>query len=345
MKFQVGDKVVVRLSNEEGEVIEIIDEKMVIVEVRGVKFPAYTDQLDFPYFKWFTEKKLVQDKKKIEKQYIDHIPRENKKIIRKEADGVWLTFIPVFVEDEFGDDVVDRLKIHLINKTNDHFKFTYQLDYFGETHFELNNEVIAFEDFYIHDIDFENLNDSPAFNFEFSLKESSKQKAAHHEAHLKLKPKQVFKQIEQLQKKGEPTFSYKLFDEYPDKPFEEDKGLDMSSLMNKGFKVKVYDASKGRQYLEPARQNIDLHIENLTPDPDVLDNFEKMTLQLDTFEKYLELAIAHHLPMFIAIHGVGTGKLRDEIHEVLRTKKEVKHFVNRYHPAYGFGATEIFFQY
>ncbi len=63
MKFQVGDKVLVLHSNEEGEVIEIMSNKMVMVDVRGVKFPAYIDQLDFPYFKRFTEKKLFPQKK------------------------------------------------------------------------------------------------------------------------------------------------------------------------------------------------------------------------------------------------------------------------------------------
>lgn len=58
MKFQVGDKIVVRHSNEDGEVIDIINEKMVMINVRGVKFPAYIDQIDFPYFKMFSQKKL-----------------------------------------------------------------------------------------------------------------------------------------------------------------------------------------------------------------------------------------------------------------------------------------------
>ncbi len=63
MKFQVGDKVLILHSNEEGEVIDIINDKMVMVDVRGVKFPAYIDQLDFPYFKRFSEKKLFPQKK------------------------------------------------------------------------------------------------------------------------------------------------------------------------------------------------------------------------------------------------------------------------------------------
>ena len=64
MKFQVGDKVLILHSEEEGEVVDIINNKMVMVDVRGVKFPAYIDQLDFPYFKRFSEKKTVLPVKK-----------------------------------------------------------------------------------------------------------------------------------------------------------------------------------------------------------------------------------------------------------------------------------------
>ena len=51
MKFEVGDKVVVKHSNDDGVVKEVINDKMVLVEVRGVKFPVYNDQLSYPYFK------------------------------------------------------------------------------------------------------------------------------------------------------------------------------------------------------------------------------------------------------------------------------------------------------
>lgn len=59
-------------SEEEGKVIEIINDKMVMIEVRGVKFPAYTDQIDFPYYKMFTKKKEPV-KQKI---FVDNIKRE-----------------------------------------------------------------------------------------------------------------------------------------------------------------------------------------------------------------------------------------------------------------------------
>jgi dsDNA-specific endonuclease/ATPase MutS2 len=53
----------------------------------------------------------------------------------------------------------------------------------------------------------------------------------------------------------------------------------------------------------------------------------------------------HHQSQLIVIHGIGTGKLRDEIHDLLRLKKEVKSFVNQFHPSFGYGATEIYFEY
>jgi hypothetical protein len=340
MKFEVGDKVVVIQTNEEGEVIDIINNKMVMIDVRGVKFPAYVDQLDFPYFKRFTEKKLFPPKK--EKKFIDDVPREKKKITEKVVDGVWLTFIPVMDTDDFGDDVVIELKVHLLNRTETAYKFTYQLNYFGNTEFELVNQVHAFEDFYLHDVPFENLNDSPAFNFEFSLVTPDKNKADYFETNLKLKPRQVFNKIEEVRKKGEATFSYKLLDQYPGRPYEEPV-VELASLAKAGFKI--YDASKARQHLEPAKQELDLHIEKLTPDWESMSNLEILTLQIKTFEKYFDLAMAHRLPWLIVIHGVGSGKLRDEIHEMLRLRKGVKRFVNQYHPAYGYGATEIYFQY
>ena len=79
MKFQIGDKVLILHSNEEGEVVDIINNKMVMVDVRGVKFPAYIDQLDFPYFKRFSEKKLFPEKKK-QKSYIDNVKKEKERV-------------------------------------------------------------------------------------------------------------------------------------------------------------------------------------------------------------------------------------------------------------------------
>jgi hypothetical protein len=340
MKFEIGDKVVVKHSNEDGEVIDIINEKMVMVEVRGVKFPAYIDQLDFPYFKRFTEKKLFPEKKK-PKTYVDQVPKEKVTTITKQTNGVWLFFWPKFATDEFGDEVVEVLKVHLVNGTTSGYHFDYKLSYQGDPEFQLKNQVLNNQDFYLHDIPFEKVNDSPLFECEFSLITPDKKKADFYETSLKLRPKQVFSKIEELKAKDQPSFSFKLFDAYPDK-LVEDK-LDMSKLSNSGFKV--YEASKARQHLEPAKFVIDLHMEKLSDDWRSLSSYEILSMQLKEFEKYYDLAVAHRQPSLVVIHGLGSGKLRDEIHELLRHKKEVKTFVNQYHASYGYGATEIYLDY
>lgn len=351
MKFEIGDRVLVLHSNEEGEVIDIINNKMVMVDVRGVKFPAYIDQLDFPYFKKFSENKLIPGKKDLPvgspaarhgkrgKKYIDDIKKE--KDAPKVSDGVWITFLPVMETDEFGDEVVEELKIHLINRTDTAYRFTYTLNYFGKPDFDLKNEILPFQDFYLHDIPFEDLNDSPTFEFEFSLIQPQKDKSDHYEASLRLKPKQLFTKIEEIRLKGEAIFSHRLFERYPDKLIEEK--VELGRLAATGYKV--YDAAKAKQHLEPPRSVVDLHIEKITDDWSDLSNHEIVTLQLKTFEKYYDLAVAHMQPSLIVIHGVGTGRLREEIHEQLKHRKEVKTFVNQYHPAFGYGATEIFFEY
>lgn len=339
MKFQIGDKVLVLHSNEEGEVIDIINDQMVMVEIRGVRFPAYTDQLDFPYFKRFSEQKSIPEKK-INK-YIDQIPSAKTIIGPNLPDGIWLTFLPKFTHDEFGDEVVHSLKVHLINGTDIGYNFNFVLYYQGKSNFELKNQLLPKQDFYLTDVLFENVNDSPSFEFEFSLINHDKRKADFYETALKLKPKQVFNKIEEIKKKNAPTFSYQLFDTYPDKP--QDNKLDLSKLSATGFKV--YEATKFREHLAPARSAIDLHIERLMDGWEKLSSFEIVNLQLAEFEKYYQLAVLHYQPSFTVIHGIGTGRLKDEIHELLRHRKEVKYFVNQYHPSYGYGATEIYFQY
>jgi len=341
MKYQLGDDILVLHSNEEGKVVEIINDKMVMIEVRGVKFPAYMDQIDFPYFKRFTEKKLIPSKKIEPKTYIDQLPKEKPQPNKiKVANGVWLSFIPKFELDDFNDEVVDVLKIHLINNTDQHLKFIYQQQFNGISNFELLNEIQPFHDFYLHDIDFAAVNDSPSFSIEFSLKNPQKNKAPHFETALKLKPKQVFQKVEALKENNEPTFSYLLYEQYPDKEVEY---FPLDSLVAKGFKV--YDAGKAREHLPPARSVIDLHIEKLADNYTSMSNFEMLTLQLKELEKWIDISVAHHQFELIVIHGVGTGKLREEIHEYLKTRKEVKYFINQYDARFGYGATIVYFEY
>jgi hypothetical protein len=70
-----------------------------MIEVKGVRFPAYMDQIDFPYFKMFSEKRIVE-KKKI---FIDNVRQEKGNLKIKVDNGVFLALMPVFDKDVFDD--------------------------------------------------------------------------------------------------------------------------------------------------------------------------------------------------------------------------------------------------
>lgn len=331
MKFEVGDDIIVMLTKEEGKIIEFIDDKIALVEVRGVRFPANIDQLDYPYFQRFSKKKSEPVKK--EKTYIDHIPKEKQKPqAGLPEEGILLSVLPKFILDEFDDEVVDTLKLYLVNKTNAAYHFSYKQYFAGKLSFDLNNEIAPFKDFYLHDISFAEINDSPTFNFLFSLSTPQKGKADEAEAILKPRPKQLFQQIEIIKEKNVPTISYLLLEKFPDKII-----LETSTGFTSQAKNRQSNIAR-----TPARSVVDLHIEKLVNDWQGKSNFEILQIQLDEFEKWFHLAADQHLTSLIVIHGIGTGKLRDEIHSLLKTKHEVRYFVNQYDPRFGYGATEIF---
>ncbi len=85
---------------------------------------------------------------------------------------------------------------------------------------------------------------------------------------------------------------------------------------------------------------VDLHIDKLTNASKRMDNYDMLTLQLDTAKYKLEFAIRNRIPRIIFIHGVGEGVLKEEL------KYLFKNFnVNTQEASYqkyGLGATEVY---
>ena len=87
--------------------------------------------------------------------------------------------------------------------------------------------------------------------------------------------------------------------------------------------------------------SVDLHIETLTEDAWAMTNPEIMGLQLSTFERQFEAAIANGMDEIIFIHGVGNGILRDAIHKRLSGNKNVQYFEDAQKEKFGYGATKV----
>jgi DNA-nicking Smr family endonuclease len=89
---------------------------------------------------------------------------------------------------------------------------------------------------------------------------------------------------------------------------------------------------------------VDLHIEVLTQEHANMNNAQMLELQLNTFEKSLENAIAAGMKNIVFIHGVGSGKLRTEIHKRLSGHPDIKFFADARKEKFGYGATEVNFK-
>jgi dsDNA-specific endonuclease/ATPase MutS2 len=69
--------------------------------------------------------------------------------------------------------------------------------------------------------------------------------------------------------------------------------------------------------------------------PDIIN------LQIRTFEKALENAIATGMAEIVFIHGVGNGVLRTELHRRLSKHANVKYFEDARKEKFGYGATAV----
>jgi len=336
MKYTPGDKIIILQSDEEGKVVEIINDKMVMVNVNGVHFPVYTDQIDFPYFKMFSQKKEI----KKQRVFVDQLKAEKPAKKKKTQDGVFVHVIPIFDRDVFGDEIVDKIKLYLINYNEEDYSFKYQFHSKQQVTFKHEGIIYALQDFYLHDISFEELSYNPELFFEFTLKKSNKTKVPFFTSSIKWRGKQVYQKIHELQEKNEPSFGYEIFSLYPDKPAE--PTIDLSKLYGKDFRM--HEDGKPAIKKDSVQSVFDLHIEKLINHHAFLSDAEILDIQLKSFEKMLDEAIMAGKREMIFIHGIGDGVLKRNIHERLKLHRQVSSFVNRHHPLFGFGATEVFFK-
>lgn len=86
---------------------------------------------------------------------------------------------------------------------------------------------------------------------------------------------------------------------------------------------------------------VDLHLD------DSSDNFDAKTAfstQMEIFEKALDTAIYQNAFDLRVIHGIGSGKLKNAIHNYLKDFQSVQSYSCEWHPSYGMGSTLIIFK-
>lgn len=119
--------------------------------------------------------------------------------------------------------------------------------------------------------------------------------------------------------------------------------IGMNEMMYKDH----HEASKKRKIVKGTTKKdkippmeVDLHINSLVKSSKGMDNFDMLTIQLDTAKLKLEFAIRNRIPRIVFIHGVGEGVLKSEL-EFLFRKYPVEWYAASF-KKYGLGATEVY---
>jgi hypothetical protein len=108
----------------------------------------------------------------------------------------------------------------------------------------------------------------------------------------------------------------------------------------KDMKPKQKISKSNKSYLRSLEKEVDLHIEELIEQTRGLSNFEMLSIQMERFETELDEAIAKNMKKIVFIHGVGNGRLKQEIISVLRHIKGIS-FHDASYKDYGYGATQV----
>lgn len=320
MKFQVGDLVVLKYTGNEGKIVAIEQDDMCLVEVGKVVIPVFVENMDHPYFDWFTNDKLK--KKQLRKITADQIPLEQTSAKSNHPQGVFLAFFPVFNTEQ--DDVIDKFRLYFINQDKERILFKYEARHQDKQLFYIKGDTMAFTNFYIHDVPMDLMHDAPIFKITMGKQTQE----------LRLRPKRLFQYVQELLT-GEIS--------YINIPLEDTSWA--NDVPNKDLPSPKTQNTSIHKYLKnkPVKE-IDLHIENLVKDYSQLTNAAIIQIQMDTFQQVLNQAIMLSQPSLTVIHGVGTGRLKEAIHQLLNGHPDIDFYQSEWSPRYGYGATQIFFK-
>lgn len=140
-----------------------------------------------------------------------------------------------------------------------------------------------------------------------------------------------------------PVYAFLLKDEFiVSRNVEQDLNADdiirLKSI--KEFKSRAQISKSHKEQLKKQEKEVDLHIEELVESPAGLSNHEMLSIQMEHFEKELDKALETGVKKIVFIHGVGNGRLKFEIRNLLKDVRGVS-FQDASYKEYGYGATQV----
>ncbi|MCB0662986.1 MAG: Smr/MutS family protein [Saprospiraceae bacterium] len=338
--FSKGTRVRILHTGELGRVVANLDNGMVKVMLEdGFDIPVFPEDIESMEPEAQKKKKPVFGAQAVEKPEESAKPKRQYTILKSQ--GVQVGFLPIPGKE----GMIQSYDIFLVNDLDVDVVYDFFLSFFGAPSIEKDGmlESMSFEK--IGNMIYDQLNDSPLLELA-AWPITTAGKVEKHSKELKIKPKTFFTKTMTAPLLDKQRHLFKMFENFEGTP-QGKKEEDLRSYTQRktGNKMpKFYrepsdwlDVKAVAEFLP----ELDLHIEYLSDDFDKMDNGQKLRLQLNVFDQYLEKAVKLGVPKGFIIHGVGKGKLKDAIATRLIKLPGVKSFKNEFHPKYGWGATEV----
>ncbi len=331
MKIRIGDKV--KFLNEVGEgvVSRIKDAKSVYVEMNdGFEIPFLLSQL---------------------------VPVHTELILNKDAENIeieedaYLSDCLYFVIEPDHEllDLVNEYRIYLFNASSYNILFTYSIK--DEEHYQSikHGEAGAYQKVLLKQVKINFFNeyffhklDGVFFKNNFYKTQSPVSEVMH----ITKKILHQSMPIEHIEFKH-PVYAFILKDDFA-KIEKVDGGIDNEALLEhqkfiKEFKNQAKISKSAKKAAQSLEKEVDLHIEELVENPGHLSSIEMLHIQLETVEKEIDEALLNNLKKIIFIHGVGNGRLKQEIIQILKEHPNLTYHDGSY-KEYGYGATQVNFK-
>jgi len=358
MQFKVGEKVCFLNERRDGTVTKIINNKMVYVAIdEGFEIPVLINELApiiLPDY--------LQDKKEssFQQQQIitDHnTGSEDTELIssifvnqhRVKNKGVYIAYVP----ENDSNLLSANLSVFLINNSSYDLLFSYYLKnenkYIGMDYDRLDAE----SKYLLQDIDRSQLEEWTEIKFQllFFKKGSSIIKSPL-DKEITVKPikfyrEESYKYDQMLEKRcillpitgSLPTENEEhIIPDNLDLLIEKDKIVKNEIIPPLILKEEPFPE---KHIIDRKVAEVDLHIDELLESIEGMTNNEMLIYQVNYFIKMLESAIDHKFFKIIFIHGVGNGKLKEEIRKILKKSYSFLKMYDASIAKYGVGATEV----
>lgn len=313
--MNIGDRVRLLHGNEEGIIRKISSSGRMQIEIEdGFIIPALKSELVLISE---SEKQYFGEKSMGEKEVDTPLPISGPK-----DQGLYLAFLPI--NDQ-------SLSLYLINDSRQPY-LAHVSEVFGTNQRTLlaatlnPGEAKKFDDRLLKEMD-----EWPAFLLRFIPIHNTLEKAIPaFERQLKMKPTQFFKHLSKAPRLDKTAYIFHLE--------QTTKELDIRALNQELDEIRP--KSEASKAVKPSK-SIDLHIEKLATDPKGMSNSEMLRVQLESFERNLDQAMASGMDEITFIHGIGNGVLRKEIHKRLSQLQNIKYFQDTQKDQWGYGATLV----